>query len=50
MVEDSAYKRSPHGNEDETESKDEVLMKRIKKIKQASKPSTKQPKEIKEMC
>jgi len=41
-VEDSTYKKPPYRNEDKIESEDAVLMKRIKKIKQASKPSTKQ--------
>ena len=33
MVNDSTYKRPRHGHEDETESEDKVLMKRIKKMK-----------------
>ncbi|KAJ8426316.1 hypothetical protein Cgig2_011987 [Carnegiea gigantea] len=33
---------SPHGHDDESDSEDEVLVKRIKKIKQASKPKSKQ--------
>ena len=40
-IDDSTYKRPPYGHEDKIESEDEVLMKRITKIKQAPKPSTK---------
>ncbi|KAJ8439043.1 hypothetical protein Cgig2_014463 [Carnegiea gigantea] len=41
-IEDLTYKMPPHRHEDETESEDKVLMKIIKKIKLASKPSAKQ--------
>ena len=33
---------SPHGHDDESDSEDEVLVKRITKIKQASKRKSKQ--------
>jgi len=41
-VEDTTYKIPPHGHEDESDSEDEVLVKRIKKIKKASKYRSKQ--------
>ena len=41
MIEDTTYKMPPHGHEDETDSKDEVLVKIMKKIKQESKHRSK---------
>jgi len=41
-VEDNTYKIPPHGHDDDSNSEDEVLVKRIKKTKQASKPISKQ--------
>ncbi|KAJ8420836.1 hypothetical protein Cgig2_027299 [Carnegiea gigantea] len=41
-IEDITYKMPPHWHKDESDSEGEVLVKRIKKIKQASKPRSKQ--------
>ena len=38
MIEDTTYKMPPHRHEDEYDSEDEVLVKQMTKIKQASKP------------
>ncbi|KAJ8437818.1 hypothetical protein Cgig2_013434 [Carnegiea gigantea] len=42
IVEDMTYKMPPHGHKDESDSEEEVLVKRIKKIERASKPRPKQ--------
>ena len=49
-VENSNYKRSPHGNKDGTEFENEILMKRMKKINATSKPSTNQIKVWSKKC
>ena len=50
MIKVSTYKRPVRRHEVETESKDEVLIKRIKKIKEASKPNAKQLQMISKKC